>query len=103
MNATISSSTTTASTAIKSTTASTTLTTTERPITPKMSIDYENMNEIINNLNDIKMWLIIISIIIIKLVLIKVMRLCKKTYAKHNENVIKKHNRISPIITSERM
>lgn len=56
----------------------------------------ESFATIIDTLKSIKVWMIIISIGIIAVILLKLFSVCKKLYEKHNEIVIKKHNRVTP-------
>lgn len=49
-------------------------------------LDFDTTNEI---LSDIKLWLIIVVIIIIKLILIKFVKACKRAYDVHNDSVSK--------------
>lgn len=58
-------------------------------------LDFDTTNEI---LSDIKLWLIIVVIIIIKLILIKFVKACKRAYDVHNDSVIRRHNRTTPQI-----
>lgn len=55
----------------------------------------DNTQSISKDLNDIKMWIIIIAIIIIILVVIKTIKMCKSAYNKHNEKIIERANRVS--------
>lgn len=69
------------------------------PIT--MNINEKDFNIMNETLSDIKMWLIIITIIIVKIVLIKLLKTCKRTYNMHNETVIRRHNRTTPQMTHQ--
>lgn len=59
----------------------------------------EHFDAEIGMLSDIKFWLIVIVIIIIKLILIKFVKACKKAYEVHNETLIRRHNRTTPQIS----
>lgn len=63
-----------------------------------ISIDQskEHFLAIKDTLSDIKMWLIIIAIIILKVIVIKLIKMCGKVYKIHNEKIIQRHRRISP-------
>lgn len=62
---------------------------------PQQNSNLDTVKEI---LNDIKMWIMIITIIILKIVIIKAIRLCRKGYKIHNQNIIQRHSRTSPQI-----
>lgn len=68
--------------------------------TPKftVNINEQNFNDLIENISDIKLWIKIIAIIIVKIVLLKVIKMCKKAYQMHNEKIIQRHSRFSPQI-----
>lgn len=47
-------------------------------------------------LSAMKFWIIIIAIGILIVIMLKMFNVCAKIYKKHNQIVIKKHNRTSP-------
>lgn len=68
--------------------------------TPKFTVNVygESIDELIEEVNDIKVWIILIAIIIMIIVVLKLIKMCKKVYEMHNEKIIKRHSRISPQI-----
>lgn len=88
------------STSISATTATkTTSTTTSTTMpTPKstVNINEDDLDNLLENVSDIKLWIIIIATIIVKIVIIKLIKLCKRGYTMHNEKIIQRHNRITP-------
>lgn len=83
--------TTSATTATKATTT-TTSTTTDSTVNMKE----EDFDDLLENVSDIKLWLIIIATIIVKIMIIKLLKMCKKAYTMHNKKVIERHNKITP-------
>lgn len=40
----------------------------------------------------VKLWLVRFALVLIKLILIKVVKLCRRAYTVHNEKIIREHN-----------
>lgn len=56
------------------------------------TIKKEEFEGIIETLTYVKLWLIISVVIIIKIILIKTVRICKRVYTVHKERLIRQHN-----------
>lgn len=65
--------------------------------TPNIFVENNN-NELSEKIDDLEVYLIIITIQLTLIVLFKLLKLCKKGYKIHNEKIIKKHTN-----TSERL
>lgn len=70
----------------------------QKPIQINVTSNEKTITNILECIEDIEMYIILIFVQIIIALLIKLFKMCTKMYAKHNEIVIKKHNRISPNI-----
>lgn len=86
---------------------SSTTSTTFRPIikpNPEsipQTVQVPNWNEeacktIINHLGDLKIWIAIIALCVMFVIILKLVKACSTAYKRHNEIVIKNHNKISP-------
>lgn len=82
-------------------------TTATKATTEKIPINYatnefqNSINTIISLLSEIKSfkpWFIIIAIAILLIISTKTIIMCKKVYKIHNEQIIRKHSRVSPNI-----
>lgn len=60
------------------------------------NISKEDVEYIINTITYVKLWLVIFVLIVVKIILFKIAKTCKKAYTVHNERVIRKHN-VTPI------
>lgn len=54
-------------------------------------IEQEEIDSIIQTLSYVKLWLILFTLIVIKVIIFKVIKTCKKAYTVHNERVIRQH------------
>lgn len=64
---------------------------TNRVINLTEAIKKEELNSIIETLSYVKLWLIIFTLIVIKIIITKIIKTCKKAYTVHNERVIRQH------------
>lgn len=55
------------------------------------NIKKEDFEYILETIKYVNLWLIIFVLIIIKVVLIKTVKTCKKAYITHNERIIRQH------------
>lgn len=55
-------------------------------------IEKEEVNQIVETITYIKLWLVLFTLILIKVILIKTINICKRFYTVHNERVIRNHN-----------
>lgn len=60
-----------------------------KPITE--IIKREDFEYVIETITYVKLWLILFVLIIIKVILIKAIRACKRAYIVHNERIIRQH------------
>lgn len=65
---------------------------------PQISNYSDDLETIIEQLDDIKIWIIIMAVITLKFVIIKAIKMCRRGYKIHNESVIQRHTRQSPQI-----
>lgn len=61
-----------------------------------LSNNEQSFESIIHSLNVMKVYIIIIAIGVLSVIIIKIIKMCTRAYQKHNEIVIKKHQRVSP-------
>lgn len=52
----------------------------------------EELEQIIETITYIKLWLLFFALILIKVILIKTIKICKRVYNVHNEKIIREHN-----------
>lgn len=65
-------------------------------ITTNVTYSDKKMEDMLDCLEDIELFMILIFIQIAFVLCIKIFKMCMKAYQKHNEIVIKKHSRTSP-------
>lgn len=64
--------------------------------TPELTNYEQELDTIIDQIDDIKIWIIIMVVITLKFVLIKAIKMCRRGYKIHNESIIQRHARQSP-------
>lgn len=79
-------------------TTATPATTTQKPAEIHTASNEKSLKNILECIEDIEIYIILIFAQILLVLSIKIFKMCNKTYTKHNEIVIRKHNRISPQI-----
>lgn len=63
-----------------------------------VNVNEQDLNNMIDTLSNIKLWLIIIVLIFVTAIMIKLVKACRMAYNMHNETVIRRHNRTTPQI-----
>lgn len=59
------------------------------------SLKKEDFDQVIETINYVKLCLILFVLIVIKIILIKTVKICKRVYVIHNERVIREHSTTS--------
>lgn len=57
------------------------------------SIKKEDFEHVTETITYVKLWLILFVLILIKIILIKTVKFCRKIYSVHNERVIRQHTK----------
>lgn len=68
----------------------------EATIQVKDNINKEDFEYIVEIITYVKFWLILFVLIVIKIILMKLVKFCKKIYTVHNDRIIRQHNETAP-------